>query len=667
MLSFTTLRRPGSPLPQENPLPMFQTLPRTGKAQAGQSLLAEDLSLLGHETAPRFLPYRVQDRYVKAQHPRSYKAIVLENRHLKATFLPQFGARLYSLYHKGMQRQLLFSNPVIQPANLAVLDAWLAGGIEWNVGQFGHAVTTSSPVFCAALQDDAGNDFLRVYEYERMHDLFWQLDFHLPEDAETLGVYGRILNGRSTPTSAYYWCNIAAPENAKTRIFSATQEVLCLDMDSNRFERGRMPHLPTLPGKDASYPQNFTYSNEYFFQTHEEEPSPWEAAAYPDNWVFFERSSPLLRYRKMFCWGSHSGGRQWKDFLSRPGEGDYVELQAGLAKTQQHGLVLPPGGELEFYQCFGGFAADTAPFYSQDWHTARAAMEKAVDAQVPGGNANAELARLRRYRDVPATELLCTGSGFGALEAMRREASGEGPIPPGCSFPMSTLGEEQLPWLRLLQTGLLPDDPQDFPSAYMVQPQWQTLLSASLKREGGAHAASLLHCGIMLAEQGQDEEARKALLQSLRQRKNPLTLRCLAVLAQRAGQPGEARRCYEEALPLAHGEALTALGREYAALLAAEGENQAAWAWYTALPARQQQDEALRLQMLLPALEAGQLAWVEEQLSHPFLHIRENATLLSDAWIRLHQKLLAQPGETLTAEEAERRKPVPPHLDFRMN
>ena len=43
-----------------------------------------------------------------------------------------------------LPRELLFNNPIYQPANLALRNAWLAGGIEWNVGQFGHSFLTCS-------------------------------------------------------------------------------------------------------------------------------------------------------------------------------------------------------------------------------------------------------------------------------------------------------------------------------------------------------------------------------------------------------------------------------------------------------------------------------------------------------------------------------------------
>ena len=111
---------------------------------------------------------------------------MLENEHLKATFLPELGGRLYSLVAKPGERELLFRNPLFQPANLAIRNAWFAGGIEWNVGQFGHTFTTCAPLFAAEIVGPAGEPGLRLYEFERCKRLFWQVDFYLPPGSPIL-------------------------------------------------------------------------------------------------------------------------------------------------------------------------------------------------------------------------------------------------------------------------------------------------------------------------------------------------------------------------------------------------------------------------------------------------------------------------------------------------
>lgn len=668
MLTLTTLACPGSPLPQNNPLPFFKEPKRDVPVPTDASLLPQDMELLGYETAPRYLPYQLQDSYARAKEPRVFKAIVLENEYLKATFLPEYGGRLYSLYHKALGRELLFKNPVIQPANLAILDAWVSGGIEWNVGQYGHAFTTSSPVHCAAVTGEGGEEFLRIYEYERVHGIYWQIDFHLPAGCPFLKAYFRIINDGSEETSLYYWTNIAAQEGPKTRIFSGTDQTIYLDMETGKIGRALMPYLPAMPDKDASFPQNFQYSNEYFFQLPAQDPAPWEAAVYPENWMLFERSTAALRYRKMFCWGSHVGGNRWKDYLSEPGKGSYVEIQAGLAPTQRHGLRLPGHTSVEFVQCFGGAACDAAPLIGEEWHRAQGLVWQQLDNLIPPGFINAQLHQLGSYKNKQPHKILCLGSGFGALENARRQKAGQYPGPAGLPFGEESCGKEQLAWLGLLNNGAMPLQPVgEYPASYMVQPQWRQLLLQSLQAPQGQNWVAYLHYGVMLLEDARYQEAETALGYSIQLCPNPVAYRNLAWLAQKQQNFEKAQQLYRQALGLTAPEEQEPVLREYLALLLAQGQYGALWQAYTEAPAKVRAEERIALLAMQAALELGNLAFVEEVLQGEFIYVRESSTVLPDSWLRLHQIQEQQAtGREYTLLEIEAKHPVPARLDFRM-
>ena len=128
----------------------------------------------------------------------------MENDFIKAEFLPDWGGRLWSLVDKTEGRELLYKNEVLQPANLAIRNAWFSGGIEWNVGQYGHAFTTCSTVGFASVRASDGEEFLRMYSYERCKDFFWQIDFHLPPSSRFLYAHPVIFNINDEPLSVYY-------------------------------------------------------------------------------------------------------------------------------------------------------------------------------------------------------------------------------------------------------------------------------------------------------------------------------------------------------------------------------------------------------------------------------------------------------------------------------
>ena len=122
---------PGAPLEGTSPLPVFHD-----KSEVNVSVDKNFPDFLKVDLGGRspVLPYKMQDRYSRKRVPIKMKSIVMENEFLKAVFWPENGGRLYSLFDKVNNRELLMSNPVYQPGNLALRNAWLSGGIEWNFG-----------------------------------------------------------------------------------------------------------------------------------------------------------------------------------------------------------------------------------------------------------------------------------------------------------------------------------------------------------------------------------------------------------------------------------------------------------------------------------------------------------------------------------------------------
>ena len=622
-LSSLTLR--GAPVIHENPLPRFREQNRDLEIKSDGSVPPAVLESAGRDMAFRVLPYKMQDDYQRARGDCCVKTVVLENDILTATFLPEFGGRLYSLYNKRDGRELLFKNPVIQPANLALRDAWLSGGIEWNIGRTGHTYHTCAPVFFQRCKDVNGEQFLRMFEYDRCEGLCFQIEFRLPEGSDALYARVKIMNSRDEDVPMYWWTNIAVRETPGMRVLSGTDEVLFLNPEAGGFGHGRMPHLASVPGKDASFPSAFHYSSEYFFQT-PEGVRPWEAAVYPgEGWVFAEYSTPELPYRKMFTWGTHQGGRKWRDFLSEPGKGDYVEIQAGLGRTQLHGLTMPAGAAWTFTQAFTGFEADAEALKTMEYRDASEAMEKLLRMEIP----------TFAPEDESQTEYLSMGSGWGALEQYRRRLRGLPPLP--IDFPAASIGDEEMPWMHLLLHGKLPDNA----SSFMIGPDWR----AMLENDGGKEA--LVHLGVMLYEEGMESEAAAAWEKSL---PHPLAYRCLSLIASKKGDAAAALTYMEQAVELNGSDPYR---REYAELLLQAGEYDRCWALLRAIA----EDAPDQLWMLRAAAARHTGRWdaLEKMLGREYACVREGETILTDLWFAWAEK----------TGQANRTDP-PPHLDFRM-
>ncbi len=62
---------------------------------------------------------------------RGFRAVVMENRHLRAMFLPELGGKLWSLIDKRHDREILWHNPRMLPRSApygAAYDDWFCGG-----------------------------------------------------------------------------------------------------------------------------------------------------------------------------------------------------------------------------------------------------------------------------------------------------------------------------------------------------------------------------------------------------------------------------------------------------------------------------------------------------------------------------------------------------------
>ncbi|MDQ6418907.1 DUF5107 domain-containing protein [Paenibacillus sp. LHD-117] len=669
----STLQLDGAPLEGASPLPMFRSRNPHREVSDNGTFSAGHREKLGYETGERYLPYRMQDRYSRDLVPMTVETIVLENDRLRATFLPQYGGRLYSLIDKRSNRDILYTNPVFRPGNLAILNAWFSGGIEWNIGQVGHTFTTCSPMHAAKLTDRDGNEFLRLYEYERCKNVFWQLDFHLPPGSDHLQIYVRIVNDNDEEVPMYWWTNIAVQETPQARVFSETDEVVYIDHAIKGFGLGRLPNLPTVPDTDVSYPMNFPFSNEYFFQTPEACAAPWEAVAYEDGRLFYERSTALLRYRKMFCWGHHAGGRRWCDFLSRPGEGNYIEIQGGFAPTQLHGLDMPAGSEWDFTQIIGMADVDADRAIGPDWRDSNAYARSEVERRMPED----ELLRLHETLRAEGTKTtgqpLFHGSVWGALERRRREKLNGRSLPQGFDFPLSALNAEGegADWLTLLEEGRMPErGAGEQPKAWMVQDEWLALLQGSLKTQENESWNAYLHLGVMLYERGREDEALAVWETSLRLKPSVWAYRNLAEAMRRSGRRRDALFYWREALTLAPVLPDQALSEEYIRLLIEDGRYEEAWSFYNRLPDKQKAADRIRIIVGAAALELDNEAFINRLFLQEFAVIREGELLIIELWYKYHARKMArdrgEPFAESHIEEAKLRFPPPNNIDFRI-
>ena len=641
-----------APLGKANPLPDFANVSYVhATVQWDASLTEDDTRYMRYGRVSTILPYLNQDGYSRNRTTTIKDAVILENDFVRAEFLPWMGGRLRSLVCDG--REMLHVNPVIQPCNLALRNAWCSGGVEWNVSIRGHNMLTNEPLFTEFLHLPDGTCGVRFYEYERIRGIVYRLEAYLPPESHFLYVQVHIENPRGNgEVPMYWWSNIAVPEEAGTRVIAPADSAILSLYDAGQYRMLRTP-LPHYQGMDLSRPTEISRSLDVFFDIRPDA-MPFIAALQKDHTGLVHCSTNPMRGRKLFVWGMGQGGRHWQRFLSN-GTEKYIEIQAGIAKTQQDHVPMPENVTWEWLEAYGSLTCDVEGLnYAQ----AAARCAQALETKQSLSALLREQAGRGQKIARAQGELVLSGSGWGTLENARRQLVQLPPLSAVCRFLDASLGPAQSSWLTLLKTGAYPEcDPLSPPESYMIGPWWMDRLQAAPRT-----CAGLYQLGVMQHAAGKTDKAKESLLRCLMIHENPWALRALARINWLEGRESSCLADYRRALELKPGYAPLCL--EYAETLLKLHREEALLAFLDAL------DAALTAQPRFLYLRAaadvalGRWAEAESILLEPLVipDMREGELSLCDLWFALYQK-----KEGISRQEAERRFPLPEALDFRMH
>lgn len=115
-------------------------------------------------------PYPFLDSLTNKRTDKTYKAVYLENEYLRVSVLPELGGHVYEIFDKTNKREVLYSNPVVKYAMVAIRGAWVSGGIEWNFPD-GHTLTTVSPIDYSMRMEPDGSAAVAVGDTERVQGM----------------------------------------------------------------------------------------------------------------------------------------------------------------------------------------------------------------------------------------------------------------------------------------------------------------------------------------------------------------------------------------------------------------------------------------------------------------------------------------------------------------
>ncbi len=463
-LTQTILRMPGRKISPASPYPAMREIVKT---RVSADLNENDGLFVNYGAADSPLPYTMFDTYDGKPEELEFILLVLENDFLRAEFLPEVGGRLWRLYDKEKKRDVIYFNPEFLPCNLAIRNAWVAGGIEYNFGRRGHDAQTSDSRFAAEVMAEDGTPVLRFYEFNRDRAVPFQMDFYLPSDSRFLFNRVRVVNHHSEVIPMYYWANIALEETAKCRILLPAD-----DAYTNNYNEGhhQLSHvsLPYGEGFDASYPTNFIHAKDHFYRI-KKGGRRLETVAYEDNTAFVFASTERLQGRKLFVWGQHPGGQHWQKKLVGKNCPPYIEIQGGYTHTQMECLPMPPATAWEHVEAYGCCKIKYDDF-TGDWNEACARMCDVVDRELPGEILEKILCEGKSFA-CKKGRVLHSGSGWGALERIRQQKSGGKFWPEHLDF--GEITEKIKPWQELAEGKTIAEIRN---GTYMVHPaMWQVI------------------------------------------------------------------------------------------------------------------------------------------------------------------------------------------------
>jgi len=537
-LSLSKMKIKMAEVPKENVLPPL--LSSINVQQVLKSSLSEyDEIYVGYGYIKSVFPYRHQDGYNREEKLRELPLIVLENDYMRAEFLPSLGARLWSLYDKQSKRELFLKNERMQFGNLAIRNAWFCGGVEWNFGMVGHSPFTCAPVFCASLKDKNGNPVLRVYEYERVRGGIFQIDFWLSETESRLFCAVRLINVTNEVKPTYWWSNIAVLEYEKGRVIVPANEpftggggeVIKVD-------------IPYVNGTDVSYPVNIPHAMDYFYHTAK---APIKYICYVDeNGEGLLQSSTARQLgRKLFVWGQGHGAKRWQDFLAVGGPtGRYIEIQAGLAKTQYECIPQAPNSVIEWLECYCPAKLDKEKAHS-DFITA----QKEAETILPNDLEKILSSAREDFLKKKAENIIYNGSGWGALENLRLEKLNSSHIASHLDF--GEVGAEQDEWKNLIENDTIGiHKVEDIPASFMRDINFVKLLEKSIKNKDKDNWYAYMQLAAAHLSLGAVDLAKRYVKISLKLSKSVWALHILACINLSENKKTAAYRNAEEAFLL---------------------------------------------------------------------------------------------------------------------
>jgi tetratricopeptide (TPR) repeat protein len=332
----STIRLPTYAIQGENPNPVF-------RSQYGVA---------------HIYPYTLLDDIASSPSEKTYQMLVLENRYLRVTVIPDLGGRVYSLYDKTSDREVFYKNAIVKFSPLAIRGAFFSGGLEFSF-PVAHAPTTADPVNWDIRHNEDGSASICFGGLEHISRLRWMITLTLYPDRCALAQDVQLYNPYTIPGRYHYWTNASLDADDQTEFIyplrrvrsyefagTASWPMARLDLIQDDPGLPGMEGVPMWPASRMQEPFNFRWQKNMLAQV--------SIFGRDVAWDFFGAWQHSTNHgyahfadhkdvagMKLWSWGNAGVGVVNQTALTDDGS-LYAETQCGAMETQLDFAFLQP-------------------------------------------------------------------------------------------------------------------------------------------------------------------------------------------------------------------------------------------------------------------------------------------------------------------------------------
>ncbi|MGC8779529.1 MAG: DUF5107 domain-containing protein [Anaerolineae bacterium] len=310
--------------------------------------------------------------------PVSYTLLVLENRYLRISILPQLGGRIYEVIFKPTGHNELYRNPVIKPTGWGPpsppypvgANWWLAaGGIEWGFPVEEHGYEWGKEWGYDSLRLPDGGVQVSLIAGDFQHP-YATVNVTLPAEAGYFTIAPTIINPTAAAARVKWWLNaMLAPGAANAPgpelrfILPAREVTVHSTGDPALPGPGQAMAWPIHAGRDMSRLGNWGQYLGFFAR-------PAAEGGYVGVYDLAAEEGMIRIYPASVARGAKFFAMGWSQAMGPDAYTDdrsgYVEMHGGLVPTFDDWYTLPAGGSVSWTETWypvadiGGVTAATA-------------------------------------------------------------------------------------------------------------------------------------------------------------------------------------------------------------------------------------------------------------------------------------------------------------------